>query len=257
MTIVIVALIIGLTAIVIFSLAAFLFVRRRKYDNRDAELADLAVRELDAALDAAIKEINRLGVLVKDDVDDKYKSILFMYKLIEERTPVRPAHSDNRGSINNAERSLEAGVRPAHSENRGSVNNAERSLEAGVRTAHSENRGSVNERGRSLEAGVRVTHSGNRGSINNAERSLETGVRATHSGNRGTAVERGHSLDAVPLPPVAVVPAIKKPPRFSSPKHQQIWKFYESGVAISEIARDFGIGQGEVKLILEIASKTR
>ena len=82
-----VALIIGFTAITVFSLMALIFVRRRERErgDKDAERIAKTIEDLDAALDAALSEINKLGALVQKEVDEKYKSVLFLYNLVEDK----------------------------------------------------------------------------------------------------------------------------------------------------------------------------
>jgi len=61
----------------------------------------------------------------------------------------------------------------------------------------------------------------------------------------------------VEIPQVeATVQLHDKPPKFSNPRHKQVWEMYERGLDVPDIAKTLGIGQGEIKLILELASRT-
>ena len=46
-----------------------------------------------------------------------------------------------------------------------------------------------------------------------------------------------------------------KRPTFVNPKHKQVWEMHEQGVSTPDIAKELGIGQGEVRLILELAAR--
>jgi len=46
-----------------------------------------------------------------------------------------------------------------------------------------------------------------------------------------------------------------KRPSFSNPRHKKIWELYSEGQNISEIAKKLSMGQGEVKLILDLAER--
>ncbi len=43
-----------------------------------------------------------------------------------------------------------------------------------------------------------------------------------------------------------------KPPQFTNPKHQEINTLVQRGYSVADIAKTLNIGQGEVKLILEL-----
>lgn len=49
--------------------------------------------------------------------------------------------------------------------------------------------------------------------------------------------------------------SLKQQPDFANPKHKKIWDMRENGRNISDIAKELGIGQGEVKLILDLADR--
>ena len=47
----------------------------------------------------------------------------------------------------------------------------------------------------------------------------------------------------------------RKRPSFANSRHEQIWDLREEGRNVSEIAKELGMGQGEVKLILDLADR--
>jgi hypothetical protein len=85
LVVVLVALIICFTAITVFALSAMLVLRRREKDFENSREIARTIDELDEALNSAISEINKMGALIKSESDEKYKSILFMYNLIEDK----------------------------------------------------------------------------------------------------------------------------------------------------------------------------
>jgi len=44
-------------------------------------------------------------------------------------------------------------------------------------------------------------------------------------------------------------------PVFLNPKHKEIWNLRKEGLSVSDIARSLSLGQGEVKLILDLAGR--
>jgi len=46
----------------------------------------------------------------------------------------------------------------------------------------------------------------------------------------------------------------KSPPKFANPKHKEIWELHESGKSVTDIAKEMGMGKGEVKLILNLVN---
>ena len=47
----------------------------------------------------------------------------------------------------------------------------------------------------------------------------------------------------------------RKRPDFHNPRHEQIWDMREEGRNVPDIAKELGMGQGEVKLILDLADR--
>lgn len=84
-TVILVALIVGFFAITIFALVALLAVRKREQATHDNRGLDDAVARMDAALDSALVEINRIGTLIKSEIDEKYQAMLFLYDMVDKK----------------------------------------------------------------------------------------------------------------------------------------------------------------------------
>jgi len=196
-TVILVALIICFMVVTVFSLSAMLIVRRREQKYEGAQKLEKAISELDSALDTALKEINKMGGLVQADVDEKYKSMLFLYSLVEEK----------QKEIGEIEAN---GVAPR-------VVAGESQAAQGQAYAHAQS----------------------------------PPQPVITSSDVVTAAEK----EMLAVSPAAPPPEPKRPPKFANSKHKQIWEMRESGKAVSDIAREFSMGQGEVKLILEIIDR--
>ena len=183
-TVLLISLIAGFSAITIFSLTAMLFVRRRE----QAQSEERAIADLDAALDAALTEINKMGNLVKSEVNEKYQAMLFLYNLVEEKRKELPPAVADVGIVADP---------------------------------------------------VAFFDSNKDEAVSADEISLLLGTP-----------------DVAPSPisePLADVPI--KRPSFTNPQHARIWDMREEGQSLAEIAKTLGIGQGEVKLILDLAKR--
>jgi DNA-binding NarL/FixJ family response regulator len=84
---ILIALILGFAAVTIFSLAALIAVRKREQRRKilDSEYIEKTIEDFDKAVNSAIEEVNKLGALIQKEVDEKYKSILFLYNLVEDK----------------------------------------------------------------------------------------------------------------------------------------------------------------------------
>ena len=184
-TVLIVVLIVVLFLTTVISIHAMAKLRRKT----NSESAD----SLDAGFEICINELNKMGSLIKSDLDAKYKEILFLYNLIEEKhKQIESLVSKNntRASFDEAAREVDAEeVMPAYEELYGFDDFVEQVV---------------------------------------AEPNIE---------------------------PVSYVQSESDVPRSYIPDHKVILRMSEQGLSIADIARELGIGQGEVKLILNIASK--
>ena len=156
-TLLLVLLIVVLFLTTVISVIAMVRLRKRM-DNRAAE-------SLDAGFEVCIGELNKMGSLIKSDIDAKYKEILFLYNLMEDKH-------------------------------------------------------------KQIEALV---------SKNDARLSFNEAIKE--------------------VLPSASARSENDPPRVLSPNHKTILQMNEQGQGVADIARELGIGQGEVKLILSIANR--
>ncbi|MCL2456513.1 MAG: hypothetical protein FWD19_03070 [Defluviitaleaceae bacterium] len=84
-TIILVVLIVGFAAVTIFALSAMLVMRRREKEAEISKGISKSIDDLDEALNSALNEINKLGALIQTEVDEKYKAVLFLYNLLDEK----------------------------------------------------------------------------------------------------------------------------------------------------------------------------
>ena len=169
--------------------SVFAMVRLRRKMNSQGE------ESLDAGFDICINELNKMGSLIKSDLDEKYKEILFLYNLIEDRhkqIESLVSKGRTRVSFEDAVDEIEANVvMPAYEE----LYDFEDFVERKSSKPYSEP------------------------------------VKPMQNESEGDYM------------------------RSSIPDHKVILQMSEQGLSIADIAKDLGIGQGEVKLILNIARK--
>ncbi|MCL1844020.1 MAG: hypothetical protein FWF79_09420 [Defluviitaleaceae bacterium] len=201
-TVVLVALIIGFMAVTIFALSAMLVVRKREKNREDSETIEKTIEDLDSALNSALAEINKLGALVQNEINDKYKSVLFLYNLVEDKQKEIAESADGEVIAEILEQKLKMLAEKAE----GSVSSQMVSEKIASENIASENIAS--------------------------EKTIKTPE------------------------PAGFLPEGKKPAsKFTNPKHKQIWEMREGGQKVSEIAKELGMGQGEVKLILDLVER--
>lgn len=185
-----------LFVITVVSLVASFKLRKKQVSTVTSvpEGAD-AEKKLDATFETCIGEINKMGTTIRSELDAKYKEILFLYSLIDEK------QKEVKELLEKSEKSL---------------------LRADMEKAAGEALLEVEpENPRFLLVG-----------------------------------EKEWGKGSVPFD-MAAVKETKKPkqaPRFINEAHKNIWDMYENGKEVTDIAKELGIGQGEVKLILNIAA---
>ena len=211
-TTVLIALIFGFMVVTIFSLTALFIVRKREKSRQsiDSERISKAIEDLDAAVDSAIKEINKLGALVQNEIDEKYKSTLFLYNLVEEKQKEIAESSDSEVIAE-----MVAQYVKVHSEK------LKQMTEASV--------AEVMQVAATAKATQKIIH-----------RVEPESIVA--------------EVESEPSPPEIIKP--KTPPKFSNSKHKQIWEMRESGKTPTAIAKELNMGQGEVKLILDLLDRS-
>ena len=202
-TIILIALIVGFFAITVFALSALLVVRRREQGRHDSKGADDVVARMDAALDAALIEINKMGTLVKKEVDEKYQSMLFLYNLVEDK-----------------KKEIEEIDAPE--------------FDTAMLAQYLENH--VSE--------LKLTHE----KVEIKQESIGEGVNPLDLLLGRDAPGLDVDLDSDANAPGEN----QKRPTFANPKHEQIWDMRQQGKNIAEIAKELGMGKGEVKLILDL-----
>ena len=184
-TVLIVVLIVVLFFTTVISLLAMVKLRRITKSE--------SAENLDAGFEICINELNKIGNLIKSDLDAKYKEILFLYNLMEEKHKQIEAlvsKSKTRDSFNEVAREVDAKeVMPAYEE------------------------------------------------LYDFDEFVEQDFPEP---------------DSEPISPVQNDSDVS---RAFIPDHKVILSMSERGLGIADIARELGIGQGEVKLILNIASR--
>ena len=156
-TVLLVLLIVVLFLVTVISIIAVVKLRR-KIDGLSAE-------NLDKSFEVCIGELNKMGNIIKSDIDAKYKEILFLYNLMDDK--------------------------------------------------HKQ-------------------------------------IEALVSKNNNLTVFDDMIKDVLPA---ATLRDESEPPRPLSPTHKVILQMSERGQSVADIARELGIGQGEVKLILNISNR--
>lgn len=192
-TVILVVLIVGFMAVTVFSLGAMLVVRRREKKLEDEREIGKTVEELDEALDAALKEINRLGTLINNEIDEKYKAMLFLYNLVDDKKKEIDESADSEVISEMMEKYIE-------------------------------------------------THKDKLRLISGVEETVPV----------PPIVESQNSQESQPEEQPE---AEKKPKKIANPRHKQIYDMREEGKNPEQIAKELNMGQGEVKLILDLIDR--
>lgn len=194
-TVVLVSLIIGFLAITVFALGALLVVRRRDRDREKVKSIEKSIAELDATLDSALTEINKLGSIVLKEMEEKHKAMMFLYSIVDDKHKEIIESSDSDVVSEKLAQYMEA----------------------------------YNERLESIAASA--------------------------------AAIPPHVVETPPLeePPEYIPPPpplkVRKRPNFTNPRHKKVWELREQGQKVPDIAKELGMGQREVKLILDMADR--
>ena len=165
---------------VVISLVLLVVVLRMRKRTKAAE----ADRRLDEGFEACMVEMNKMGKLIQEELESKYKEILFLYNLME----------DKQKQIDDVFEKCEA-------------------MLAKVLSMSAESAGDV------------VNHV------------------------REKTVGQGAEVPLVHKPKPRPVPS-----RFLSDTHRKVWEMSECGREIPDIAKELGIGQGEVRFMLNVAA---
>ena len=171
-------------------LSVFAMVKLRKKTSSES------AENLDAGFDICISELNKMGSLIKSDLDARYKEILFLYNLIEDR------HKQIESIVNKTRARFES-----FEDTVDEIEGRE------VMPAYEE----------LYDFGEFVDQKFTKPYTDPAESAQNVSESESY--------------------------------RSYIPDHKVILQMSEQGLGIADIARELGIGQGEVKLILNIANK--
>ncbi|MCL2664423.1 MAG: hypothetical protein FWE82_02310 [Defluviitaleaceae bacterium] len=86
MTVVFVTLIAGLI-LVAAAFIGIMYARKKSEDKADeaTDTLNAALREFDSAYGETIREFNGTAKIITDELEEKYKSLLFLYNLIDDK----------------------------------------------------------------------------------------------------------------------------------------------------------------------------
>ena len=222
-TVILVALIIGFFAVTIVALVGAIFVRKREQGQAQERNAADVMNQVDAALDTAVTEINKMGSLIQKEMTEKYQAMLFLYNLLEDKQ--KEMTGGTVASVKKATVSNTVEARPVAVATEMESPPRVRKMEPTRETA------APKRETKKPPAAVKT---------DKADNYLETLAERT--------------ADA-PVVAVAAPLAPPTPPRFTNPKHEDIWLRHQAGQSLADIARDLGMGQGEVKLIIDITAR--
>jgi hypothetical protein len=265
MTVVLVILAVGLVLVSLGAIGAVLFMRTRE-QKRDLVLQSAeALATLDDALDEAVKELNKLGLMVQKEIAEKYNAIQFLYNMVEEKEKIREQGGMEFAPLMDAVDDVRlADVRlEDESDLIDEATSKDELLLPKDEPVLSDEAASVDE----------PTSTDNESALIDDEPIPEA---------EPVFSDEAASVDALtptdepiifkeppaPLPApakkkrgrpkkatTAAKPATVTPKRGANPKHKRVMELHASGMDISDIAKEMNIGQGEATLILETASK--
>ena len=221
--IVLIILIIGFTVITVVSLGALFAIRRRELNRKDSIIISRVLEDLDAASDTSLSEINKMGALVLKEIDEKYQALLFLYNLMEDKqkeltSEVWKAPENHEPIDGDVVSDMVAQYIEVHSAKLRQIENNDARVSDEVDSADEVSAGE--ELSSSLDSASVVVHD---------------------------------EVENVPAPAPSVL--FSKRPNFANPRHEQVWNLHEQGLNIPDIAKQLSIGQGEVRLILELAAR--
>jgi len=219
--IVLAILIIGFSVITVVSLGALFFIRRRELNRRDSIIISRCIEDLDAASDTSLAEINKMGALVLEEIEEKYQALLFLYNLMEDKQK---------------ELTSEVWKAPENPE----------PIDGDV----------VSD----MVAQYIEAHSAKLRFVENVENeNHDTQDHGTQDDTGALEDEEPDSIEVKDSPEAPAIPSpsllFSKRPNFANPKHEQVWELHEQGQNVPDIAKQLGIGQGEVRLILELVAR--
>jgi len=212
---------------ILLALSAFVFhmITRKDKTETDEDIEKM----VDAAVDVALEEVMRTSRLVLDELNEKYKALLFMYQLMDDK------HKE-----------LEDKTAEAEATSPGRVFPEETSPDVKVIEQF-------------YEPTVEVT-------LEEAEAFLEDAIPEEEKSSWLDRIINEHELNIANIPeeskPEMRAPEIvrEKPkphPRVLSahPRYEEIKTLHEIGFSIPEIAKELNMGSGEVQLIIGLSGR--
>jgi hypothetical protein len=237
-TVIIIVLAVGLVLVSLAAVGMVLWIRHREHKRDTILQRTEALAQLDESLDDALKELNKVGNLIKKEIAEKYSAMLFLYNLLEEKEKSQiQLPADIAADLNRLVPGT--GISAATKTDTLTAKNAYMKIGAGtlptvipLATTHS------------TDVPLATTHP------------TDVPLATTHPTDVPLATT--HPTDTPPKPKRG---ATKKPEaapprkRTPNPKHQKITELHAQGMEITDIAKTLAMGQGEVALVLDMAGK--
>ncbi|MCL2605034.1 MAG: hypothetical protein FWD90_11205 [Defluviitaleaceae bacterium] len=241
-TVIIITLVVAICAVSLAAIGSVVWMRKREQERDQVLQSADALATLDDALDEALKELNKIGNLVQKEISEKYQAMLFLYNLLEEKQKAQFILPENiKADLAKVEASAKTEVSakteeitpPAEPE-------AEPVIELpavkGISTDETlTNEAIVNES--VIEAALQIQP--------------EADPAPPKPVKKKTPAAKKQTVKSIQE--VAAVPAPRK--RTANPKHEKVRELEEKGVSVADIAKELGIGQGEIRLILEMTKR--
>ena len=225
---------------VLLALSSFVFHILTREHHKPGEWREEIEGAVDAVCDAALDEINKTSKLVLDELDEKYKALLFVYQLMDDK-----------------EKALTGGDLEAANEVQAEAGH----VGADLRDIDISIGDELDVVPVDLEAAA-IRELLSKESLDEefpVEESLLEGPQVDEPQVDGLQVNElqvNELLTGLPLSEklAAEVPAV---PRIAfHPKYAAIKELMDGGLGIAEIARRLDMGQGEVQLIIGFSGRT-
>ena len=240
-TVVIIILVLGLCAVSLAAIASVVWMRKREQERDQVLQSADALATLDDALDDALKELNKVGNLVQKEISEKYQAMLFLYNLLEEKQKAQIILPENiKADLAKAETA--AAVKPVVE----IINKPQPPKK--MLTVESIKNESAIESSLQEKQDVYVIEP----EVVKPEPIVtEPDLVPVVDAEPVAAPEK--KKKAPPKKTVEAKPAPRK--RTANPKHEKVKEMDEKGLSVADIAKELGIGQGEIRLILEMTAK--
>ncbi|MCL2498741.1 MAG: hypothetical protein FWE90_00215 [Defluviitaleaceae bacterium] len=236
-TVIIVTLVVGICLVALAAIGSVVWMRKREQERDQVLQSADALATLDDALDEALKELNKVGNLVQREISEKYQAMLFLYNLLEEKQKAQfilPEHI----KVDLAK--VEAAVKTEEP-----VPEVE-SVKAIEPIPADESVKTIEPVAQTLVTVETLTND----SIVN-ESAIEASLPVPEPAKKKEAAPKKPTAKSVQA--VSAKPAPRK--RTVNPKHARVRELDEKGIPVADIAKELGIGQGEIRLILEMSAK--